>query len=42
MVRSVDTEERSKRSERKRAPTTELPEPEVPKVSHDGRWHTLH
>ena len=21
---------------------TELPEPEVPKVSHDGRWHTLH
>lgn len=42
VVRSVDTEERSKRSERKRAPTTELPEPEVPKVSHDGRWHTLH
>lgn len=42
VVRSVDTDKRSKRAERKRTPTTELPEPEVPKVAHDGRWHTLH
>lgn len=26
----------------RRTPKIELPEPEVPKVSHDGRWHTLH
>jgi hypothetical protein len=33
---------RKRRKERKRMPTTEPPEPEVPKVSHNGRWHTLH
>ncbi|HHH26960.1 MAG TPA: hypothetical protein ENK57_01235 [Polyangiaceae bacterium] len=42
VVRSVETDKRARRSERSRTPTTELPEPEVPKVSHDGRWHTLH
>jgi len=44
VVRSVDTDKRRKHGDedRARTPTTELPEPEVPKVSHDGRWHTLH
>jgi hypothetical protein len=31
-----------KRKPRSRKPTTEIPEPVVPKVSHNGRWHTLH
>jgi hypothetical protein len=30
------------KSKRRRAPSTQIPEPEVPKVSHNGRWHTLH
>lgn len=30
------------KSKRRRMPATQIPEPEVPKVSHNGRWHTLH
>ncbi len=31
-----------KRKRGARPPTPEPPTPEVPKVSHNGRWHTLH
>ena len=27
---------------KRRRPATQIPEPDVPKVSHNGRWHTLH
>lgn len=30
------------KGKRRRAPATQIPEPDVPKVSHNGRWHTLH
>jgi len=33
---------RHKRRAKKRLPTQHLLEPDVPKVSHNGRWHTLH
>lgn len=33
---------RRKRKRQSRLPRTETPAPEVPKVSHNGRWHTLH
>lgn len=33
---------RSAKNKRRRAAVTQIPEPEIPKVSHNGRWHTLH
>ncbi len=30
------------KNKRRRSPTMQIPEPDVPKVAHDGRWHTLH
>lgn len=33
---------RRKRKREPRIPRTETPAPDVPKVSHNGRWHTLH
>jgi len=33
---------RRKRKRDRRVPRTETPAPDVPKVSHNGRWHTLH
>lgn len=30
------------KGKRRRSPATQIPEPDVPKVSHNGRWHTLH
>jgi hypothetical protein len=34
--------DRPKRERADRFPASEAPAPEVPKVSHNGRWHTLH
>jgi hypothetical protein len=31
-----------KRRDKLRIPQQQIPEPDVPKVSHNGRWHTLH
>ncbi len=30
------------KAKRRRASITAIPEPDVPKVAHNGRWHTLH
>ena len=40
--RRRDSGKAAKRRDKKRRATQQLPEPDVPKVSHNGRWHTLH
>ncbi len=40
-VKVVAIAQHAKRREMERG-SAQLPEPEVPKVSHNGRWHTLH